>query len=192
MTTATIHNHPRFATLLPSIVRTGMPQGPKLRAHPLQRPFHVVLVEPEIPPNTGAVARTCGATRSPLHLVGPLGFRIDAQAVRRAGLDYWDLVEIQVHESFDQFERSHAGSRIHFFSASAPTSYLEADFTPGDALVFGKESVGLPAELLRGRPNVWAIPTLGAVRSLNLSNAVAIVLFEALRKNRALEPTFLA
>jgi tRNA (cytidine/uridine-2'-O-)-methyltransferase len=127
-----------------------------------------------------------------LHLVGPLGFRIDARAVRRAGLDYWDLVEVQSHESFDEFEKSHTGGCIHFFSASAPTSYLEADFSPGDALVFGKESVGLPPELLRDRPNVWAIPTLGAVRSLNLSNAVAIVLFEALRQNRALDATFLA
>lgn len=168
-----------------------MPQGPKLRAHPLDRPFHVVLVEPEIPPNTGAVARTCGATCSPLHLIGPLGFRIDAQAVRRAGLDYWPLVEIHRHDSFVAFEEFHANGRIHFFSASATKSYLDADFRAGDALVFGKESVGLPPELLRERSNVWAIPTLGAVRSLNLSNAVAIVLFEALRQNQALRPTFL-
>ena len=151
----------------------------------------MVLVEPEIPPNTGAVARTCGATRSPLHLVGPLGFRIDAQAVRRAGLDYWNLVEIQQHESFERFEESNRGRQIHFFSASASRSYLDAPFLPGDALVFGRESVGLPTALLQDRPNVWAIPTLGAVRSLNLSNAVAIVLYEALRRNRALDSTFM-
>jgi tRNA (cytidine/uridine-2'-O-)-methyltransferase len=169
-----------------------MPQGPKLRAYPLARPFHVVLVEPEIPPNTGAVARTCGATQSPLHLVGALGFSVDAQAVRRAGLDYWNLVEIHRHDSFGTFEESHAGSRIHLFSASASKSYLEAAFEPGDALVFGRESVGLPPELLQDRQNVWAIPTLGAVRSLNLSNAVAIVLYEALRQNQALDSTFLA
>ncbi|MFA9470915.1 MAG: tRNA (cytidine(34)-2'-O)-methyltransferase [Deltaproteobacteria bacterium] len=168
-----------------------MPQGPKLRAHPMASPFHVVLVEPEIPPNTGAIARTCGATQSPLHLVGPLGFSIDEHAVRRAGLDYWDLVEIHRHESFEAFEESDPQRRIHLFSAGAGRSYLEAAFEPGDALVFGRESVGLPPELLQDRQNVWAIPTLGAVRSLNLSNAVGIVLYEALRQNRALEDTFL-
>jgi tRNA (cytidine/uridine-2'-O-)-methyltransferase len=154
-------------------------------------PFHVVLVEPEIPPNTGAIARTCGATQSPLHLVGPLGFRIDEQSVRRAGLDYWDLVDIHRHESFDAFEKSASSARIHFFSATAPRSYLRAEYAPGDALVFGRESVGLPPELLEGRENVWAIPTVGAVRSLNLSNAVAIVLYEALRQNHVLDETFL-
>ncbi|KPK15794.1 MAG: tRNA methyltransferase [Myxococcales bacterium SG8_38] len=157
----------------------------------MTKPFHVVLVEPEIPPNTGAVARTCGATQSPLHLVGPLGFRIDEQAVRRAGLDYWDLVEIHRHESFEAFEKTNPGRRIHFFSAGATKSYLDAGFAPGDALVFGRESVGLPPELLIGRGRVWGIPTLGAVRSLNLSNAVAIVLYEALRQNQVLRDTFL-
>ena len=169
-----------------------MPQGPKLRAHAMARPFHVVLVEPEIPPNTGAIARTCGATQSPLHLVGPIGFRIDEHAVRRAGLDYWNLVDIRRHDSFEAFEESHSGGRIHLFSASASKSYLEAPFQPGDALVFGRESVGLPSNLLQDRQDVWAIPTLGAVRSLNLSNAVAIVLYEALRQNQALDNTFLA
>ncbi len=147
-------------------------------------------MEPEIPPNTGAIARTCGATQSPLHLVGPLGFSIDDHAVRRAGLDYWHLVDVRRHDSFEMFEEQHGNARIHLFSASASNSYLDAPFEPGDALVFGKESVGLPAELLSGRQNVWAIPTLGAVRSLNLSNAVAIVLFEALRQNRAFDSTF--
>ncbi len=168
-----------------------MPQGPKLRARPLENPFHVVLVEPEIPPNTGAIARTCAATGSPLHLVGPLGFSIDEHAVRRAGLDYWNLVDIHRHESFDAFEESNASTRIHFFSAGASRSYLEAGFEPGDALVFGRESIGLPEALVARRDRVWAIPTLGAVRSLNLSNAVAIVLYEALRQNRALNETFL-
>lgn len=154
-------------------------------------PFHVVLVEPEIPPNTGAIARTCAATQTPLHLVGRLGFRIDEHAVRRAGLDYWHLVDIRRHESFEAFERSHAGGRIHFFSAAASRCYLESEFRPGDALVFGRESVGLPPEMLRNRDSVWAIPTLGPVRSLNLSNAVAIVLYEALRQCEALKNTFL-
>ncbi|MGD8823765.1 MAG: tRNA (cytidine(34)-2'-O)-methyltransferase [Myxococcales bacterium] len=168
-----------------------MPQGPKLRVRPLASPFHVVLVEPEIPPNTGAVARTCGATQSPLHLVGRLGFRIDDHAVRRAGLDYWHLVDIHRHESFETFEKSNPTIRIHFFSAGASRSYLEAEFEPGDALVFGRESVGLPPDLLQGRDRVWGIPTLGAVRSLNLSNAVAIVLYEALRQNGMLDDPFL-
>jgi tRNA (cytidine/uridine-2'-O-)-methyltransferase len=181
----------RFAMPLSSIVRTGMPQGLKLRASPTTSPFHVVLVEPEIPPNTGAVARTCGATQSPLHLVGRLGFQINEHAVRRAGLDYWDLVEIHRHESFEAFEESDPQRRIHLFSATASRSYIEAAFEPGDALVFGRESVGLPRELLEDRQNVWGIPTIGAVRSLNLSNAVAIVLYEALRQNQAFEHTFL-
>ena len=168
-----------------------MPQGLKLRAHPLAEPFHVVLVEPEIPPNTGAIARTCGATKSPLHLVGPLGFSIDDHAVRRAGLDYWKLVDLRRHDSFTAFEKTHRNRRIHLFSANASRSYLDAPLEPGDALVFGKESVGLPPELVRGREHVWAIPTIGAVRSLNLSNAVAIVLYEALRRSDALSQTFL-
>jgi tRNA (cytidine/uridine-2'-O-)-methyltransferase len=168
-----------------------MPEGPKLRADPLDRPFRVVLVEPEIPPNTGSVARTCAATRSPLHLVGPLGFRIDEQSVRRAGLDYWHLVEVHRHETLAAFERAHPAARVHLFSAGASRSYLEADLEPGDALVFGKESVGLAPEILAAHPDrVWAIPTLGAVRSLNLSNSVAIVLYDALRRAGALDRTF--
>ncbi|MGB5810806.1 MAG: tRNA (cytidine(34)-2'-O)-methyltransferase [Polyangiales bacterium] len=169
-----------------------MPQGPKLRAAPLATPFRVVLVEPEIPPNTGAVARTCGATGSPLHLVGPLGFSIDDHAVRRAGVDYWHLVDIHRHDSFATFEESASSPRIHFFSAKASRSYLDAEFAPGDSLVFGRESTGLPDTLLQDRPDVWAIPTLGQVRSLNLSNAVSIVLYEALRQTQSLTPTFLA
>ncbi|MFW5924591.1 MAG: tRNA (cytidine(34)-2'-O)-methyltransferase [Myxococcota bacterium] len=164
-----------------------MPRGSKLRATPLPRPFHVVLVEPEIPPNTGAVARTCAATQSALHLVGPLGFRIDEQAVRRAGLDYWHLVDLHRHDTLEGFRTAHPGARLHLFSSGAPRSYLEADLQPGDALVFGKESVGLDPALVATHPErVWAIPTLGAVRSLNLSNAVAVVLYEALRRTGAL------
>src|SRR5436190_24398889 len=116
-----------------------MPTGPKLRAHALSSPFHIVLLEPEIPPNTGSVARTCGATQSPLHLVGKLGFRIDEQAVRRAGLDYWHLVEVHQHLSWEAFEHAHPQRRLHVFSSNCDKSYLDADFQPGDALVFGKE-----------------------------------------------------
>lgn len=164
-----------------------MPDYPKLRCEPLSPAFHIVLVEPEIPPNTGAVARTCAATGSPLHLIRPLGFRIDEQSVRRAGLDYWHLVDLHVHDDFEAFRTSQATTRLHLFSSGAERSYLDADFRPGDALVFGKESVGLSPELLRQHgERVWGIPTSGAVRSLNLSNSVAIVLFEALRQHGGL------
>ena len=168
---------------------------PRLRAKPLGVPVHVVLVEPEIPPNTGNVARLCAATASPLHLVGRLGFRIDEHSVRRAGVDYWHLVDVRLHATFeDFFEKWSGGSpqgALHLFSALGTQSYLNATFAPGDALVFGKESVGLPDELLARFPErVVAIPTLGAVRSLNLANAAGIALYEALRQMGALAQTF--
>jgi tRNA (cytidine/uridine-2'-O-)-methyltransferase len=168
-----------------------MPQTPKLRCPALVPPFRVVLVEPEIPPNTGSIARTCAATGSPLHLIEPLGFRIDDRSLKRAGIDYWHLVEVHVHPSFEAFVAEHPSVRMHFLSSEAERSYTDADFAPGDALVFGKESVGLPRSLLQQhRQQTLGIPTSGAVRSLNLSNAVAIVLFEALRKNGGLARTF--
>ncbi|HEX7477677.1 MAG TPA: tRNA (cytidine(34)-2'-O)-methyltransferase [Polyangiales bacterium] len=168
-----------------------MPQTPKLRCPALVPPFRVVLVEPEIPPNTGSVARTCAATGSPLHLIEPLGFRIDDRSLKRAGIDYWHLVEVHVHPSFEAFVAEHPTVRMHFLSSEAERSYTDADFAPGDALVFGKESVGLPRSLLQQhRQQTLGIPTSGGVRSLNLSNAVAIVLFEALRKNGGLARTF--
>ncbi len=164
----------------------------RLRAQPKSRPFHVVLVEPEIPPNTGNIARLCAATCCPLHLVGKLGFSIDEHAVRRAGLDYWHLVEVHTHPDL---ESARAGiravtprePRLWFFSGKATRSYLDVDFSFGDAFVFGKESTGLPDSLLEQHPDsVVGIPTLGPVRSLNLANAVAIVVFEALRRGGAL------
>lgn len=172
---------------------------PRLRAPKLDRPLHVVLVEPEIPPNTGNVARLCAATSSPLHLVGPLGFRIDEHSVRRAGVDYWHLVDVRRHLDFAHFVhhlRHEPGeterpARMHLFSAVAKRSYLDADFQPGDALVFGKESVGLPDDLLEKYEDaIVGIPTLGAVRSLNLANAVGIALWEALRQSGALAKTY--
>jgi tRNA (cytidine/uridine-2'-O-)-methyltransferase len=169
-----------------------MPVGPKLRSASYSPPFQVCLVEPEIPPNTGSVARTCGATQSILHLVEPLGFSLDERAVRRAGLDYWHLVDVRVHPSFEAFERALAGGTLHFFSAGGTKSYLDAPLTPGDCLVFGRESVGLPPELLaKHSSHVWGIPTIGPVRSLNLSNAVSIVLYEALRRNGVLGRTYM-
>jgi tRNA (cytidine/uridine-2'-O-)-methyltransferase len=168
---------------------------PRLRATPLTPPLHVVLVEPEIPPNTGNVARLCAATASPLHLVGRLGFRIDEQSVRRAGVDYWHLVDVRQHASFEHFlhawGKESPGKALHLFSAIATKSYLDAGWAPGDALVFGSESVGLSEELLARFPDrVVGIPTLGKVRSLNLANAVGIALFEALRAIGTLSETF--
>ncbi len=170
----------------------------RLRAGGASPAFRIVLVEPEIPPNTGNIARLAAATASELHLVGKLGFQIDEHAVRRAGLDYWHLVSLHQHATFDHLEHAlGAGpdaarpARIHMFSATATRSYLDAPFQPGDALVFGKESVGLAPELLERFPDsIWGIPTIGAVRSLNLANAVSIVVYEALRRVGALSPSF--
>lgn len=164
---------------------------PRLRARAVDSPFHVVLVEPEIPPNTGNVARLCVASGCPLHLVGPLGFRIDAQAVRRAGLDYWEHLELHQHRSLAEAEQNLTGpagsssrpARSFLFSGHADQSYLDVDLQLGDRLVFGRESVGLPRELLAARPeDVVGIPLLGPVRSLNLANAVSIALYEGLRR----------
>lgn len=150
-----------------------------------------MLVEPEIPPNTGNVARLAAATGCPLHLVGSLGFRIDDRAVRRAGLDYWSEVELHQHRNLREAERNLAEGgwigatepRLFLFSTHAQTSYLDVEYQRGDALVFGRESDGLPADLLAERAE-WTvrIPMLGKVRSLNLANAVSIAVYEALRK----------
>jgi len=176
---------PRWTARLLAIT-AGMEPPRRLRAPALEQPFHIVLVEPEIPPNTGNVARLCAATGCPLHLVGSLGFRIDEHAVRRAGLDYWHLVSVHQHIDLESAE-SMIASRSWLFSGKAARSYLDADFRCGDALVFGKESVGLPDALLDERGDqVIGIPTMGPVRSLNLANSVAIALYEALRRNGAL------
>jgi tRNA (cytidine/uridine-2'-O-)-methyltransferase len=167
-------------------------QAPRLRSPLTLPPLHVVLVEPEIPPNTGNVARLCAATGSVLHLVGTLGFRIDEKSVRRAGIDYWHLVDVRRHLDLAHFRHALPDARWRLFSASAEQSYLDADFRPGDALLFGRESVGLPDDLLREHnASVFGIPTLGAVRSLNLANAVSIVVYEALRETGALGVTFM-
>lgn len=181
---------------MPTPIEPVLPN--RLRAPARVRPFHVVLVEPEIPPNTGNIARLCAATCCPLHLVGKLAFSIDEHAVRRAGLDYWPLVDVHTHEDLDAAETivrelsAPAAPRTWLFSGKAETSYLDVEFRFGDALVFGKESSGLPDALLRERSDhVVGIPTLGSVRSLNLANSVAIVVYEALRRTGALSETTL-
>ena len=164
----------------------------RLRSAPPSTPLHVVLVEPEIPPNTGNIARLCAATGSVLHLVGPLGFRIDEKAVRRAGIDYWHLVRVERHLDLAHFTNAVPNARWILFSASAERSYLDAHFQPGDALLFGRESVGLSEQLLDEHPDaVFGIPTLGPVRSLNLANAASIVVYEALRQMGAIHQTFM-
>ena len=147
-------------------------------------PFRVALVEPEIPPNTGNIARLCAATGSPLHLVEPLGFRLTDHAVQRAGLDYWDAVEIIRHMNFEAFRESVGPARLLLFSTKGKRSYLDAAYRPGDVLVFGSEHQGLSEEILNAYPDqVFGIPIrTDKVRSLNLANAVSIVLYEALRQ----------
>ena len=150
-----------------------------------QSGFNVVLVEPEIPPNTGNVGRLCLATRSTLHLVKPLGFSLEDRQLKRAGLDYWDEIEVRVWESFDQLQSKQAGDARYFFlTTKTKRPYHEVKFTSGDFLVFGRETKGLPESLLAANiDNCVTIPMHGA-RSLNLATAVAIVLFEAVRQQQ--------
>lgn len=163
---------------------------PRLRAAPLDPPFHIVLLEPEIPQNTGNIGRLAAALQCPLHLVGPLGFRVDEKAVRRAGLDYWHLVDMRLHEDLEAFSAVVPRARWKLFSSVATESYLDATFVPGDALLFGKESVGLPSDLLEAHPETtYALPTIGQVRSLNLANTVGIALYEAMRQAGAFDAT---
>ena len=149
--------------------------------------LRVALVEPEIPPNTGNVARLCAATGVPLHLVGQLGFRLDARAVRRAGLDYWPEVELHLHRDLEELRATIAPARFVYLTTKAERPYTDWRYTPADCLVFGRETAGLPDELLRENwTNCVTVPMPNRrVRSLNLATAVAVVLYEALRQTRA-------
>ncbi len=146
--------------------------------------FHVALVEPEIPPNTGNIARLCAGTNQSLHLVGKLGFQVTDSAVRRAGIDYWDSVRLTLHENFETFHQSLQPARFFFFSAKAERLYTSVEYEPGDVLVFGNETRGLSKDILEAHPeNVLGIPVLTQhVRSLNLATSAGIVLYEALRQ----------
>ena len=146
--------------------------------------MEIVLFEPEIPPNTGSVARLCAATCTPLLLIEPLGFKIDDKHLKRAGLDNWEYVNVHVHRSWDEFMRAAEPAKLWYFSKRAARSYTSAGYSDGDFLVFGPETRGLPQFILEADPDsALRIPMMnGAVRSLNLSNAVSIVLYEALRQ----------
>lgn len=145
--------------------------------------LNIVLVEPEIPQNCGNIARTCAATKSRLHLIRPLGFDISEKAVRRAGLDYWHLVEVIDYANLDDFFARNQVERMWCLSTKAPRSYTEAAFRDGDYLFFGKETRGLPEAFLEAhRESCIKIPMHEDARSLNLSNAVAITVYEALRQ----------
>jgi tRNA (cytidine/uridine-2'-O-)-methyltransferase len=147
--------------------------------------LHIVLVEPEIPPNTGNIARSCAATGSVLHLVKPLGFSIDDKTVRRAGLDYWPYVKLEVHESLDDFLQKHEGRRMYLATTKGGSLYTEVQFRDEDMILFGKETAGLPRDFIKARESeAIRIPMVAetALRSLNLSNSVNIILFEALRQ----------
>lgn len=148
------------------------------------KPFHIVLVEPEIPPNTGNIARLCGATGTILHLVGKLGFAIDDRQLRRAGLDYWPAIDVRRWDALARLQEAFPEGRCWYTSKKASRSYVEAEFLPGDFLVFGKETEGLPEELLAANiEQTIRIPIFSPiVRSLNLSTAAGIVLYEALRQ----------
>ena len=147
------------------------------------KPFHIVLVEPEIPPNTGNIARLCGATRSVLHLVGKLGFSTDDRTLKRAGLDYWNEVDIRYWRDLDELKQAFPAGRFIYTSKKAAKSYVEMDFREGDFIVFGKETRGLPDELLAANPDTTVrIPITGNVRSINLATTAGIVLYEALRQ----------
>ncbi|HWR40581.1 MAG TPA: tRNA (uridine(34)/cytosine(34)/5-carboxymethylaminomethyluridine(34)-2'-O)-methyltransferase TrmL [Patescibacteria group bacterium] len=145
--------------------------------------MHIVLVEPEIPGNTGNIARLCAATGASLHLVKPLGFSIEDRYLKRAGLDYWHLVDVTCHENFQEVAETLAGHTFYFNTTKAEKRHSDVHYRAGDVLVFGRETAGLPQALLeRNRDTCIRIPMQEDARSLNLSNAVAVVVYEALRQ----------
>jgi tRNA (cytidine/uridine-2'-O-)-methyltransferase len=145
--------------------------------------LHVALIEPRIPPNTGNIGRLCAATDTPLHLIEPLGFSLEDRELRRAGLDYWGKVDLWVHPNWFEFRDAIARERCLYFSANARRDYREAPFRANSCLVFGNETDGMPPRILEKHPeHCFRIPMAGRVRSLNLANAVSIVLYEGLRR----------
>ena len=145
--------------------------------------IHIVLHEPEIPQNTGNIARTCAATGASLHLIRPMGFTVDDKKLKRAGLDYWDKLDITYYDGLDDFYAKHEGATVYYFSTKAPKCYTQISYPDEVFIMFGKESAGLPEDLLREHPDhVVRIPMREGLRSLNLSNSVAIAVYEILRQ----------
>jgi tRNA (cytidine/uridine-2'-O-)-methyltransferase len=146
--------------------------------------FHVVLVEPEIPSNTGNIARTCAATGAKLHLVKPLGFSLEDKYLKRAGLDYWDNLNLEIHESWENFYETVKDGTFYYATTKAKKAYSDCAYRKNDYIVFGKETAGLPESLLAKNMNTCIrIPMKKDQRSLNLSNSVAVILYEAYRQN---------
>ncbi|MCR5477261.1 MAG: tRNA (cytidine(34)-2'-O)-methyltransferase [Lachnospiraceae bacterium] len=145
--------------------------------------MHIILHQPEIPANTGNIGRTCVATGSSLHLIEPLGFRINEKELKRAGMDYWPALDVTRYMNWDEFRERHPGAVIWMATTKAKRTYADVQYGPDDFLMFGKESAGIPEELLvADEAHCIRIPMRGETRSLNLSNAVAVVLYEALRQ----------
>ncbi len=146
--------------------------------------FHIVLVEPEIPQNTGNIVRTCAATGCKLHLVRPLGFEVSDKYLKRAGLDYWLFVDISYYDAVEEVFAKYPSARFFFYSTKAEKTHSDIEYREGDFLVFGKETKGLPESLLKAHyENCVRIPMIGEIRSLNLSNSVSIAVYEAWRQN---------
>lgn len=146
--------------------------------------MHIVLHQPEIPANTGNIGRTCVATGTSLHLIEPLGFRLSEKDLKRAGMDYWEHLDVNRYVNYADFKEKHPGAKVWMATTKAHKLYTEVEFGPDDFIMFGKESAGIPEEILvENEDTCIRIPMLDQIRSLNLSNSVAIVLYEALRQN---------
>lgn len=146
--------------------------------------LNIVLHEPEIPANTGNIGRTCCATGTRLHLIGPLGFSLSEKALKRAGMDYWDKLDVTVYDDYNDFVERNPGAKIYYATTKAPNVYSDVSYEEDCYIMFGKESAGIPEEILvNNQNNCVRIPMNPEIRSLNLSNSVAIVLYEALRQN---------
>lgn len=146
--------------------------------------LNIVLHEPEMPANTGNIGRTCVATNTKLHLIEPLGFKLNEKAVKRAGLDYWDKLDVAVYDDYEDFLNKNPGAKIYMATTKAHKTYTQVNYEDDCYIMFGKESAGIPEEILvNNEENCIRIPMVGDIRSLNLSNSVAIVLYEALRQN---------
>ncbi len=147
--------------------------------------LNIVLLEPEIPANTGNIGRTCVAAGARLHLIEPLGFRLDEKSLRRAGMDYWKALDVTTYMDYREFEEKNPGARIYMATTKAEKVYTEVQYEPDSYILFGKESAGIPEEILvRHRGDCVRIPMLEGIRSLNLGNSAAIILYEALRQNQ--------